>query len=155
MNPAKISYDPNKHTIYKPINKEKYVDSAPIICKSSWESSFCQWCDMNPSIIQWCSEGIAIKYEDPVKRKSRRYYPDFILKIRNGEGKETIHIVEIKPEKEIRPPVKGKRKSEKTLIHETTTWMTNQAKWRAANLYCKKRNIVFHIITEKELFNLK
>jgi hypothetical protein len=31
-------------------------------------------------------------------------------------------------------------------------WVMNSAKWKAAEAYCKKNNITFKIITEKELF---
>lgn len=108
---------------------------------------------MNPSVLQWASEIAAIPYFDPVKRKNRRYYPDFLIKVKDKDGKEVMYCVEIKPYKEILPPKNGTKKSEKTKIHEVTTYMTNSAKWKAADDYCKKRGWIFRLITEKELFN--
>lgn len=147
------NFNPQKHTIFVPKFPEKYVGKTFPTCRSSWENRFCSWCDMSTNIIKWSSERVIVDYYDPVTRKNRRYYPDFMLMIKDKEGKETVHLVEIKPYKETIPPVKGKKKSEKTLLHEHTTWITNQAKWRAATLYCKKKGIQFHILTEKDLFN--
>ncbi len=149
------NFNPRKHTIFIPKFPEKYVGKGNPISRSSWEESFMNWCDMNNSIVKWSSEPIAIEYHDPVSRKDRRYYPDFMLCIRDKEGKETVHIIEIKPEKETIPPTKGKKKSEKTMVHESMTYATNTAKWKAAMSYCKKKSIEFHIITEKDLFRLK
>ena len=144
--------DPEKHKTYKPVFPEKYIGKELPVIRSSWEESFMKYCDMTPSIVKWASEPIAIEYTDPVSQKDRRYYPDFMLKIKDKEGKETIHIVELKPERDIKPPVKGKNKSEKTLIKEASTYHTNMAKFRAAMLYCKKRHIEFHVLSEKSLF---
>ena len=44
---------------YKPSNPKKYQGNPNnIICRSSWERKFCQWCDRNDSIISWASEEI-------------------------------------------------------------------------------------------------
>jgi len=64
---------------YSPVNIKKYKGQVPIIVRSSWERMFCQWADMNPNIIEWSSESITIKYFDPVQKKLRRYYPDFLI----------------------------------------------------------------------------
>ena len=148
----KLGYNPRKHTIFAPINKEKYIDKNPIVCRSSWERKFCEWCDRNVSVVKWASEAISIEYYDPVKRKKRRYFPDFLLLIRDKDGKETSHLIEIKPHREVVLPVKSKNKSEKTLMTEIATHITNTSKWKAAALHCKKHNINFRILTEKDLF---
>lgn len=141
-------------SFYQPKFPEKYKGKWPIIIRSQWERAFAQWCDMNPSILSWVSEGLEIPYYDPIKKKSRRYYPDFMIKVLDKSKKEVIYVIEVKPFRETMPPKKG-IKNVKTKIHEQTTYVTNQAKWKAAIDYCKKRNYEFRIFTEKELFGGK
>lgn len=145
-------FDPKKHSIYEPKNKEKFMGSTFPICRSSWERAFCEYCDTNPSITRWSSETIEIQYYDPIKRKHRRYYPDFLVELIDISGKKQVYVIEIKPYKEIIKPVKSPGKKKKTKMYENATYITNQAKWRAANEWAKKRSMIFRIITEKELF---
>lgn len=146
------TFNVNKHSMYEPTNKEKYQGKYPIITRSSWERVFCEYCDANPSILHWSSESIEIHYYDPVKRKHRRYYPDFLVELIDINGKKQSYVIEIKPYKELVKPVKSPNKKKKTNMYESATFATNQAKWRAANDYCKKRGLIFRIITERELF---
>lgn len=143
--------------IYRPKNVKKYVGNPPYcVIRSSWELIFCRWADNNPSVIEWVSEPFPIHYIDQTERdnnglpKKRRYFPDFIVKVINKEGNIDTWLVEIKPEKETRPPLPGK-KSQKTKVYEAKTWATNQAKWRAAEEYCRRRGWHFRILTEKQL----
>ena len=53
--------------------------------------------------------------------------------------------------RETKEPVVTKKKSKKTLIIETTNYIRNQAKWKAAREFCKDRKLEFKIMTEKEL----
>ena len=126
---------------------EKYKGRYPIVVRSSWERLFCQWLDSNEGILEWSSEGICIPYYDPVQMKKRRYYPDFWIKTNRGK-----FLVEVKPYKEIKPPSKRGNKTTKTKIHQEATYITNIAKWKAAEQYCKKMNLQWKILTEKELF---
>lgn len=130
---------------------DKYIGRYPIICRSSWERMYAQWLDVNPFVIEWNSEGNAIPYFDPVKGKQRRYYPDFYLKIKNG-GRSKKFLVEIKPYKETIPPKNSKRKSYKTKKHQEEVWVINNAKWKAAQKYCKKLGCSFKILSEQQLF---
>lgn len=154
MNSAKRTFDPKKHTIYTPINEEKYVDKDPIICKSSWETHFCKWCDSNPNIVKWSSETLQIPYYDMSKKKQRRYYPDFIMAVKDINNKIQTYVVEIKPYKETIPPVR-RGKKETSFLYEFYTWQTNVSKWKAADLFCRKKGLIFKIITEKDLFKDK
>jgi len=148
----KHSFDPSKHDIFIPRNKHKYIGKGPIIIRSSWERVFSQWCDSNPGIIAWSSETVEIPYYDPVKRKQRRYYPDYIIKTIGEGNKELTYIVEIKPYKETIKPTISEKKSQKTKMHEMATYLTNVAKWKAAIEFCKRRGWQFKIITERELY---
>jgi len=144
--------------IYHPINKEKYIGKEGYcVCRSSWEVVFARWCDHNPMVIQWTSEPFGIGYIDKTQfdhkgiPKKRRYFPDFLCKIKNSKGKIDTWLVEIKPHKETISPKKGKNKSKKTQMYESITYMRNKAKWQAAEKYCKKRGWNFKILTEKQL----
>jgi|TARA_Y100000768_G_C23962263_1_gene676003 hypothetical protein len=135
---------------YKPENPRKYKgDYRNIICRSSWERKFCRWCDLNESILEWGSEEFFIPYRAPDGRV-RRYFPDFIMKVKETNGEVKTYVIEVKPLKQTRPPKKRKRVT-KSYIYECTTYAVNQAKWKAADEWCKDHKIEFKIITEKEL----
>jgi len=68
---------------YRPSYPNKYKgDSNNIICRSSWERKFCYWCDHNENILEWGSEEFWIPYRSPVDNKVHRYFPDFIVKVK-------------------------------------------------------------------------
>ena len=135
---------------YKPETPRKYKgDYRNIICRSSWDGKFCRWCDLNESILEWGSEEFFIPYRAPDGRV-RRYFPDFIMKVKETNGEVKTYVIEVKPLKQTRPPKKRKRVT-KSYIYECTTYAVNQAKWKAADEWCKDHKIEFKIITEKEL----
>ena len=137
---------------YKPSNPQKYKgDYNNIICRSTWERKFCRWCDLNESIISWGSEEFFIPYVSPVDNRVHRYFPDFIIKLKEHSGKVKTYVIEVKPKKQTVPPVKKTRVT-KSFIHETKTYAVNQAKWKAAKEWCDDRLLEFKIITEDELF---
>lgn len=145
------NFDPKRHTKFWPINKEKYIGKhLPVICRSTWEKDFCNYLDRNQSILAWASESIGIPYI--FKGKKKHYYPDFFIKIRNSQNEIEKYIIEIKPSKECRPPQKKGKKKHQTLINEKEVWEKNQAKWKAAEQYCKKRGYHFKILTEKNIY---
>ena len=153
----KPGYDKNKHQIYKPLNIDKYKGRSYPICRSTWEYSFCKWLDGNEKVLQWESEPLPIPYKDPTNQvingriKTRRYFPDFLVKVMSG-GEIKTWLIEIKPYKETLPPKRSGRQSTKTVLYEAKTWMVNQAKWKAAEIYCSRRDWIFKILTEKSLF---
>jgi len=139
--------------------KSRYYPSFPnkykgnpnnIICRSSWERRFCKWCDLNENILQWGSEEFSIPYISPIDNRIHKYFPDFIVKLRESSGKIRTYVIEVKPKKQTRPPKPGKRKT-KSFIYETMEYAKNQAKWKAAEEFCADRMIEFKIITEDEL----
>jgi len=137
---------------FNPRNPEKYKgDVRNIIYRSSWELKFLQWCDRSENILEYGSEEFFIPYLDPTTNKVRRYFPDAYVKIQEANGKIKKYIVEIKPLKQTKPPVAGKKKS-KTLMNEAITYEKNIAKWKAAKEWCDDRLLEFKIITEKDLF---
>jgi hypothetical protein len=137
--------------LFRPHNPSKYVgDPTNIVYRSSWELKFMRWADSNPAVISWASEEIAVPYHDRASNKLRRYFPDFLIKIKTKDGKVETWLVEIKPSKETMPPVRGSKK-ERTYIKEVKTFATNYSKWESAKRFCDKNNMKFKILTEKEL----
>ena len=143
-------FNPNKHTIYQPLNPKKYIGKELPISRSSYETAFCKWCDGNTGVIQWVSEPFAVPYYDIVKKKNRRYYPDFLIKVINRSKEISTYVIEIKPLSQVVAPVKKSNK--KTYMNEMATYATNMSKWNAADIICKKKGWQFKIITEKEIF---
>jgi len=140
-------------SIYKPSNPRKYQgDAKNIICRSSWERKFCRYCDLNENIISWGSEEFFIPYVSPLDNRVHRYFPDFLIKVKESTGKIKTYLIEVKPKKQTRPPVKKSRVT-KSFIYETKTYAVNQAKWKAAEEWCADRRIEFKIITEDELYH--
>ena len=137
---------------FHPQNPQKYQgDVKNIIYRSSWELKFMKWCDTNDSILEYSSEEFFIPYFDPTTKKVRRYFPDFCVIYISSSGEIKKAVVEIKPLRETKEPVVTKNKRKKTLLNETLTYAKNQAKWKAADEWCKDHMMEFKIITEREL----
>ena len=137
---------------FHPQNPEKYKgDYKNIIYRSSWELKFMRYCDRNVNILEWGSEEFYIPYYDPTTRKVRKYFPDFIMKVKESNGSIKKYIIEIKPKNQTIPPIKTPKKRNKTFITEALTYEKNIAKWKAAKEFCDDRMIEFKIITEVEL----
>jgi hypothetical protein len=137
--------------LFKPKNPQKYIgDINQIVFRSSWELRAFKWADETESILEWSSEPFPIKYFDHSTNKVRRYFPDLFLKIKNKEGVIESYIVEIKPEKQTMPPKRGKKRTS-TYLNEVATYEKNISKWNQAKQFCESNNILFKVITEKQL----
>jgi hypothetical protein len=135
---------------FTPKNPKKYAgDSSNIVYRSLWELKVMKYLDENTNVIYWASEELVIPYVSPVDNKVHRYFPDFIVKVLNKEGKETTMVLEVKPEKQTRPP--SQKRKTKQFIQESITYAINEAKWKAAELFCLEHGWKFKIITEKDL----
>lgn len=134
-----------------PKNPQKYVgDYKNIIYRSSWECKMMSWLDLNNDVISWASEEIVVPYFSPVDNKYHRYFPDFIVKVKNRNGKTKTMMIEVKPKKQTVEPEPRKKKT-KQYLTEVITWTINQAKWKAAEEYCLDRGWEFKIVTEDHL----
>ena len=135
---------------FKPKNPKKYNGSADnIIYRSSWELRVMKYFDESPNIIWWASEELAIPYRSPVDQKMHRYFPDFIVKVREKTGLVMTYILEVKPEKQTKVPIQ-KRKTQRYL-QEAATYAVNQEKWRAGDILCQEHGWKFKVVTEKDL----
>ena len=136
---------------FNPKNPSKYAgDPTKIIYRSLWERKFMVFCDENTSVLRWASEELAIPYLSPVDHEYHKYYPDFIIKVKDKQNQIKTYLVEIKPEKQCKEPEK-KNKSNKTYLTEMKQWIINNKKWEAASLFAKKHQWEFKILTEKSL----
>lgn len=139
---------------YRPKHPNKYNgDPTNIIYRSSWELKLMVYLDEHNDIVQWSSEEFCVPYRSPIDGRMHRYFPDFWIKRRTGG----CVLIEVKPHKQTRPPdIKNKNKTKtgrisRRYLNEVKTWGINEAKWKAANEYCKDRGWKFKIMTEKEL----
>lgn len=136
---------------YKPSYTQKYKgDPTNIIYRSLWELKFMKYCDLNENVIEWSNEEMFVWYRSPVDGKPHRYFPDFLIKVKESNGSIKKYMIEVKPQKQTAPPTKPKRQTKKYL-YEAYEYAKNQAKWAAAQEWCKDRGYEFKVLTENEL----
>jgi hypothetical protein len=136
---------------FKPVHPEKYKgDPTNIVYRSLWERKFMIYCDTNENIIEYSSEEIALPYRSPIDNKIHKYFPDFYIKVKESNGEIKKYLIEIKPKKQTIEPIPQKRKT-KGYIYEVYEYAKNQAKWKAAEEFCKDRQWEFKILSEQEL----
>lgn len=135
---------------FTPKNPQKYDgDHNNIVFRSHWERQVLRWCDDHPDIEKYSSEEIIVPYVCGTDGKLHRYFVD--LKIRFKSGK--TFLIEIKPKKETLPPKQPARKTRR-YVTEVLTYVKNQSKWKAANLYAVEAGYEFQVWTEETLKNL-
>ena len=135
---------------YKPSYPQKYKgDPTSVIYRSLWERKFMVYCDKNENVLEWSSEEIALPYKSPLDNRIHRYFPDFYIKVKEG-NKIQKYLVEIKPKRQVSEPKVPKRKT-KGYIYEVKEYVKNQAKWKSAQEFCEDRQWKFKIMTEDDL----
>jgi hypothetical protein len=128
-------------------NPEKYVGVKPPYCRSSWETTFCQFCDNNPAIQQWASECVKIPYKDPLTGKQTVYVPDFFIVYLDKNQKKHAEIIEIKPANQMIKERVGKNP------YNQAQYVKNMAKWQAANIWAKQNGLIFRVLNEHDIFS--
>lgn len=137
---------------FKPKNKDKYRGNYNMIeYRSSWELAMMKYLDSRDEVIWWQSEEKAIWYSDPVSKKKRRYFPDFIVHYMRRDGIAVTEVVEVKPQRQVKGPTVTPKRRTKSWLNEVMTYATNTAKWKAAETWCEDRGYNFRIITEHDL----
>lgn len=135
---------------FQPKNPKKYNgDADNIIYRSTWEVRVMKWLDEHPNVIWWASEELPIPYKSPLDNRIHRYFPDFIAKIKQKDGSVMTYIIEVKPLEQTKMPVQ--KKKTKRYIREAATYVVNQEKWKAADIFCQEHGWKFMVMTEKEL----
>jgi len=143
---------------FRPNNPSKYSgDPTNIVYRSGIELRFMSYLDSNPGIVSWSSEETIVPYFDPATSKWRRYFPDFLVVVKQGTSTLT-QLIEVKPASQCVPP-KGTLhqdgRKNRRLLKEQLTYITNQAKFEAATQYALDRNWKFKIVTDKDILGLK
>lgn len=137
---------------YFPLNEcKKYLGEGPIIYRSSWEKKFCLYCENNPSILNWWSEPLSIKYFNPVDNSYHKYFPDYVIKLVSGE----TYIIEVKPKAQLQKPLIPKRKTKKSIDSykwSYEAWYKNGLKKEAAKEYARMRGWSGFIFVTEDFF---
>ena len=104
-------------------------------------------CDTNPAIQKWASEAVTIPYRDPLTNRNTIYLPDFFIQYVDKNNIIHNELIEIKPASQQILERVGKNK------YNQAQFIKNQAKWAAANAYCKQNGLVFRVLNENDLFH--
>src|SRR5271167_527523 len=129
-----------------PRHPEKYVgDTNDIWCRSSWEVTVMKYFDSRPDVVRWGSEELVIPYLSPEDNKVHRYFPDFFVEYLDRDGITRKEIVEVKPRNQ------SEEKYAKS-DYSKAALSVNDAKWKAASLFCETRGMKFRVLTERSIF---
>ena len=135
------------HGRFIPKNPQKYIgDAEKIFFRSLWEAKVMEYFDSRPDVISWESEEDSVPYFSPVDLKVHRYFPDFIVTYYDINKNIIKEMVEVKPLHEADAAFAKSDRSKDALV-------INEAKWKAASLYCEERGMIFHVLTEKSIFH--
>ena len=145
----KVKYYKGK---FYPEQPEKYKGNPRnIIYRSMWERRLMVYCDRNENILEWGSEEFIVPYKSPVDGKVHRYFPDFYVRVKQFDHSVKEYLIEIKPERQTKPPKASPKKRTKSWHYAVKEWAKNKAKWDSANKYCLNRNMEFKVLTEHDL----
>lgn len=138
--------------IYHPKNPQKYKGSVPIIYRSGLELKSFRYLDNNSNILTWGSESIVIPYISPKDGKMHRYFVDLVASLKDrNDGKIKKILIEVKPDKQTKPPTITAKKKQSTMLYEKYQYAVNLAKWDAARQWAKNKGYTFIILSEKHL----
>ena len=126
-------------------NREKYVGRKEPTYRSSWEFSFMQFCDNNPSVLQWASEPFMIPYSNPLTGRNTIYVPDFMMVYIDRNQTKHAEVIEVKPTKETN--FESARS-----VRDRAAVALNLAKWAAAQEFCKNYGMRFRVVTENDIY---
>ena len=130
---------------YQVKNPEKYMGKRLPSYRSSWEFTFMSFCDNNPAVLNWVSEGVKIPYYNPVSGKQTIYVPDFLVVYVDANQRQHTELVEIKPSKE------ATMESARS-YRDKLSVAINMAKWAAADSWARANNMRFRVVTEFDIF---
>ena len=173
--PAKQGNSRYHQGYFYPRHPEKCLTPNSNIYRSGYELQFLTYCDNSPNVLRYASEPIAIPYKNPVASfkycmkngldpkdmrfwKTSMYNVDFWIEVPGENGITRKIFIEIKPYAQTIPPEMpgpdAKPSAFKKFNTETMTYLQNNAKWQAAEKYCKERGCEFMIVTERTLKKL-
>lgn len=115
--------------LWKGVHFFSEKNNRQIFCRSSWEEKYFRDLETRSDVASYDSEPVAIPYMFEGSRKL--YHPDVVIRYTDG----SCELQEIKPQYYVKFPI-------------------NQAKFAAAEAYCKDLHMPFKVVTEKELGHL-
>lgn len=133
--------------VYTLKNPHKYVGLKQPRYRSSWEFNFMRFADTNASIQKWASEAISIPYRDPLTGRQTIYVPDFFIQYLDKQSRIIVELIEIKPSSQQLIEKVGKNQ------YNQAQFIKNQAKWQAANMWCRQQGIKFRVLNENDIFH--
>jgi hypothetical protein len=131
---------------FVPTRPAKYVGNKSPTYRSSWEWAFMRFCDNNDNILKWASEAVQIPYRDPLTNRNTVYIPDFFIQYIDKDGRMLTELIEVKPSNQTLLEKVGRNKNNQM------QYIKNQAKWQAAQAWCKSQGIKFRVLNETDLF---
>lgn len=144
-----------KQGIFYPSNPAKCLNTkGDIEFRSMLEFKVMRLCDLNPNVLEWSSEKHIVPYQHPIEKRIARYFIDFYIKIQTDPNTTRKCLVEVKPERQTKPPVPSNRKKMETVLYENIQYTINKAKWEAAKQYAKKKGLEFMLLTENDIDTL-
>lgn len=118
-----------------------------IFFRSSWELTVMKFFDSNNSVTRWNSEEVHLPYVSPKDNRVHQYYPDFLFEMVNTRQEIERWLVEVKPLKETSFEYAKN-------LHDKVAVAVNEAKWKAAELFCATHNLKFKVITELDIYKM-
>lgn len=115
-------------------NKQSYI------FRSKLEANFAFLFDSLPAVLKWNYESISVSYFLSTDKKYHQYILDFTLETIDNK----VMLIEIKPNSKL-------NKNLQYTNEDKLEYIKNQSKWQAAKEYCDKNNLMFRIMTEKDL----
>jgi hypothetical protein len=137
--------------IFHPKNPNKYKGTLPVIYRSSLELLSFRYLDNSQNVITWGSESVIIPYQSPKDGRLHRYFVDLVAEIKMKDNSTRKVLIEVKPEKQTKPPTITNRKKQSTMLYEKYNYAINCAKWDAARKYAEKKGYLFLIFNENHL----
>ena len=103
---------------FAPERPQKYKGNPRnIVYRSMWERKVMASLDRNDNVLEWSSEEYIIPYKSPLDGKTHRYYPDFWVKVQQGQLTKQF-IIELKPSKQLTPPKANPKRRTKGYLYE-------------------------------------
>ena len=132
---------------FVPTQPAKYIGNKVPTYRSSWEWTFMKFCDTHPSVQRWACEAIKIPYKNPLTGRQTVDIADVFIQDLDKANRLIVELSEIKRSNQaVLEKVGGNETHQAQFIQ-------NQAKWSAAQAWCKQQGIKFRVVTENELFH--
>lgn len=135
-----------------------------ITFRSSWESIFANWCDIEDNVIAWGSECVEIPYFSQIDNKSHKYITDFIIMTKNRQGEKEKWLIEIKPANQVPvlnengtikfPELDKKKLTQKRISawqEQCNVLRRNYEKWKEAKKWAWAHGYKWKVVTQEEL----